>query len=120
MGNQNATGIKRLVNAMVYSWQGLKATFKNEEAFRQEVYLSIFFIPAGIWFGENGFERALLVGAVLLVFIVELLNSGIEAITDRTGEEFHELSGLAKDAGSAAVLISLINVLVVWGLVLFT
>ena len=120
MGNQRTKGIKRLVNAMVYSWQGLKATFKNEEAFRQEVLLALFFIPGGMWLGQTGLERAVLVGVVLLVLIVELLNSGIEAITDRTGEEFHKLAGLAKDAGSAAVLISLINVLVVWGLVLFT
>ena len=120
MGNQNTKGIKRLVNATVYSWQGLKTTFRNEAAFRQELFLALFFIPAGLWLGQTGVERALLVGVVVLVFIVELLNSGIEAIVDRQGDEIHELSGRAKDAGSAAVLVSLINVLVVWGLVLFT
>jgi len=120
MGNQNVKGFRRLVNATVYSWQGIKATFRNEAAFRQEVFLSLFFIPGGLWLGENGLERAVLVGVVLIVFIVELLNSGIEALVDRQGDEIHKLSGMAKDMGSAAVLISLINVLVVWGLVLFT
>lgn len=120
MGNQNVKGIKRLINATVYSWWGFKAAFRNEEAFRQEFYLALFFIPGGLWLGRTGEERALLVGVVLIVFIVELLNSGIEALADRFGDEPHELLGRAKDMGSAAVLISLINVLVVWGLVLFT
>ena len=118
MGNQNIRGLERLVNATIYSWQGLKATFKHEEAFRQELYLAIFLIPAGLWLGKTGTERAILVGVILLVFIVELFNTGIEAIVDRHGQEPHELSGLAKDVGSAAVLISLINVCVVWALVL--
>ena len=120
MGNQNAKGLERLVNATVYSWQGIKATFRNEEAFRQEVFLSLFFIPGGLWLGHTGLERAVLVGVVLIVFIVELLNTGIEALADRHGNEINEYAGMAKDMGSAAVLISLINVLVVWGLVLFT
>jgi len=118
MGNQNIRGLERLVNATIYSWQGLKATFKHEEAFRQELYLAIFLIPAGLWLGKTGTERAILIGVILLVFIVELLNTGIEAVVDRHGQEPHSLSGLAKDVGSAAVLISLINVCVVWALVL--
>ena len=118
MGNQKTRGLERLINATIYSWQGLKATFKNEQAFRQELYLAVFLIPAGLWLGETGTERAILVGVILLVFIVEMLNTGIEAIVDRHGQEPHELSGLAKDVGSAAVLISLINVCVVWALVL--
>ena len=120
MANQIEKGFKRLVNATVYSWQGIRTTFRNEQAFRQEVYLSLFFIPGGLWLGQNGLERAVLVGVVLIVFIVELLNSGIEALADRHGDEINEYCGMAKDMGSAAVLISLINVLVVWGLVLFT
>ena len=118
MGNQKTRGLERLINATIYSWQGLKASFKHEEAFRQELYLAVFLIPAGLWLGETGTERAILVGVILLVFIVEMLNTGIEAIVDRHGQEPHELSGLAKDVGSAAVLISLINVCVVWALVL--
>lgn len=111
--------LERLFKATIYSIQGLKATFKNEQAFRQEVLLSIFLIPAAFWFGNTGIERALLIGCVLLVLIVELINSGIEAVVDRFGGEQHELSGLAKDIGSAAVLLALINVLVIWFLVLF-
>lgn len=107
-----------MYKATIYSLQGLKAAFKNEFAFRLEIFLCIFMVPAGIWLGQNGIERALLVGSLLLVLIIELLNSGIEAIVDRFGGELHELSGLAKDLGSAAVLISLINVVVIWALVL--
>lgn len=115
----NTGGLERLCKATVYSWQGLKAAFKNETAFRQEVYLSIIMIPAGIWLGETGTERALLAGSVLLVLIIELINSGLEAVVDRFGQDQHELSGLAKDTGSAAVLVALVNVLVIWSLVLF-
>jgi diacylglycerol kinase (ATP) len=75
-------------------------------------------IPAGLWLGEDGTERALLVGSLLLVLAIELLNSGIEAIVDRFGEELHELSGRAKDVSSAAVLISVINAIAIWSLVL--
>ena len=92
-------------------------TSVNEAAFRQEVILLIFLAPLGIWFGETGVERALLVGVLFLVIIVELGNSAIEAVVDRFDGEIHELSGHAKDAGSAAVLIALINVIVVWTLV---
>ena len=109
----------RLYKATIYSLQGLQAAFKNEEAFRLEIFLCIFLIPAGLWLGKNGIERSLLIGSLFLVIIVELLNSGIEAIVDRFGEELHELSGRAKDLGSAAVLISLINVVAIWSLVLF-
>ncbi|NIQ13873.1 MAG: diacylglycerol kinase, partial [Candidatus Dadabacteria bacterium] len=101
-----------------YSWQGLKAAFKNEAAFRQEVYLSLVLIPLACWLGETGVERALLIGSLLLVMMIELINSGMEAVVDRFGGEHHELSGRAKDVGSAAVLIALINVMVIWCLVL--
>lgn len=118
MTNLGTGGIRRLVKALLYSLQGLRAAFRNEEAFRLEVYLSVLLIPLGLWLGETGFERALLAGCIFLVLITELINSGIEAVVDRFGEELHELSGRAKDVGSAAVLIALINTIIVWTLVL--
>lgn len=110
--------LARLVHATHYSLQGLRAAFRHEAAFRQECILSLVLIPAGLWLGRTGAERALLVGSILLVIIVELLNSGLEAVVDRFGGEQHELSGRAKDVGSAAVFIALLNVVVVWALVL--
>ena len=112
--------LERLVRATKFSWQGLRAAFRNEAAFRQEFLLSLILFPAGLWLGNSGTQRALLAGSILLVMIVELLNSGIEAVVDRFGGELHELSGRAKDVGSAAVLLALLNVIVVWSLVLFT
>jgi diacylglycerol kinase (ATP) len=112
-------GIQRLYKATIYSMQGLRAAFRNEVAFRLEVVLSIVLVPLGLWLGDNGVERALLAGSILLVIIIELINSGIEAVVDRFGGEQHELSGIAKDMGSAAVLVTLINVFVIWCLVLF-
>ena len=118
MAAQGPQGLTRLIKAIQYSWQGLKAAFANEEAFRQEVFLAIVLIPLGLYLGNNGIERALLMGAVLIILIVELLNSGIEAIVDRVGTDHHELSGRAKDIGSAAVFLSLVNATVIWALVL--
>ncbi len=120
MANQKNGGLKRLIKAFVYSFQGLKATFKNEAAFRQEFCLSLVLIPLGFWLGDTGTDRALLIGSLMLVMIVELINSGIEAVVDRVSGERHELSGRAKDVGSAAVLIALLNALAVWTLILFT
>jgi diacylglycerol kinase (ATP) len=120
MPAQGSRGIERIVKATVFSWQGLKATFRNEAAFRQETLLVLVLTPAGLWLGQSGVERALLVGALILVLIVELLNTGIEIVVDRFGGERHELSGRAKDVGSAAVFMSLVNIAVVWSLVLFT
>ena len=118
MGNQRATGVKRLMNATKYSWLGFKTAYKSEEAFRQETWTAIILIPAGLWLGETGMEKALLVGSVVLVLIVELLNTGIEFVVDRFGDEIHKYSGAAKDVGSAAVFFALVNVVVVWILVL--
>jgi diacylglycerol kinase (ATP) len=115
----NPGGLRRVWNAMFYSFRGFAAAFRNEAAFRQELGLTVLLAPLGLWLGTTGVERALLVGSLLLVLIVELLNSGIEAVVDRVGLERHELSGLAKDIGSAAVFVSLANVLVIWGLVLW-
>ena len=119
MGNQNARGLKRLLNATKYSWLGFKTAYKSEEAFRQETWTAIILIPAGLWLGETGTEKALLVGSVVLVLIVELLNTGIEFVVDRIGDEIHKFSGAAKDVGSAAVFLALINVVAVWLLILF-
>ncbi|HSN73414.1 MAG TPA: diacylglycerol kinase, partial [Steroidobacteraceae bacterium] len=107
---QKPTGLKRLLLATGHSWRGLVGAFREEAAFRQELALTVVLLPLGIWLGRTGVERALLIGSLLLVLIVELLNSGIEAVVDRVGLERHELSGLAKDMGSAAVLVSLLNV----------
>ena len=120
MTSRYRTGLDRLVKALFFSLQGIRATFEHEPAFRQEIVLALFLVPLGIWLGETGTDRALLTGAVVLVIIVELVNSAIENTVDRFGGETHELSGRAKDAGSAAVLIALLNVVLVWALVLFT
>src|SRR5688572_8192222 len=117
MGKPGNTGVRRIVNATFFSLSGLRAAWQQEAAFRQEVMLAVVLMPTGVWLGRTAVERALLIGSCLLVLIVELLNSGIEAIVDRVGLEPHRLSGQAKDLGSAAVLMSLVLVLVVWGLI---
>ena len=111
------TGIIRIVHAAGYSWKGLLATFKHEAAFRQELALALLLAPVGWWLGVNATQQALLIGSLFLVLIVELLNSGLEAVVDRFGGEWHELSGRAKDIGSAAVFISLLNVVVIWAII---
>lgn len=113
------TGLTRIIKAAGYSWAGLVATFRHEAAFRQELALCLVLIPSGAWLGESGVERALLIGSLVLVLIVELLNSAVEAAIDRFGGDAHELSARAKDMGSAAVSLALANVLIIWGLVLF-
>ncbi|MCU7814143.1 MAG: diacylglycerol kinase [Candidatus Thiodiazotropha sp. (ex Rostrolucina anterorostrata)] len=118
MQNKNSVGLRRLVNALGWSMKGFQATFKHEQAFRQEVLLLILLAPLGLWLGDTGVERALLVGPLLIVLIVEMINSAIESVVDRIGTEKHQLSGRAKDQGSAAVLISLILVVMCWVLVL--
>jgi len=111
-------GLKRLWNATRYSMQGFAAAWRHEDAFRQEVLLALITLPLGLWLGNDGVERALLAGSILLILIVELLNSGLEAIVDKTSPEMHELAGRAKDMGSAAVLLSLILAALVWGAIL--
>lgn len=120
MGKPGATGITRIIHAIKYSYQGLIAAFRNESAFRQELALTLILVPVAVLLGNTNVERALMIGSLLIVLIVELLNSGLESIVDRVGSEPHELSGRAKDIGSAAVFISLVNVLVIWGIILFT
>jgi len=119
MAGSKNLGLKRLVNAFVFSMQGLKATYRGEEAFRQEVAVLLLAIPLALWLGETAVEISLLIGSVLLVLVVELLNSAIEAVVDRFGGEIHELSGRAKDMGSAAVLLISVNAAIVWLLILF-
>jgi diacylglycerol kinase (ATP) len=108
------TGLTRILNATGYSWAGLRAAFRHEDAFRQEVFLLVLLVPLALYLGETGVERALMLGSLLLVLIVELLNSAVEAAVDRVSLERHPLIKRAKDMGSAAVMISLINVAVVW------
>lgn len=117
MGKPGNTGLRRIVNATFYSLAGLRSAWRDEAAFRQESMLCVVLVPVGLWLGQTAVERALLVGTCLLVLIVELLNSGIEAVVDRVGLEHHRLSGQAKDLGSAAVLISLTLTLIVWLLI---
>ena len=112
------TGIARIIDAAGYSWQGIKAAFKHEAAFRQELFLSMFLIPAAFWLAETALEMALLLASLLIVLIVEIINSAIEAVVDRLGSEHHELSGRAKDMGSAAVFLPLTNAMLVWLVVL--
>lgn len=119
MAGSGNTGVKRWIKALEFTWQGLKATYKNEEAFRQEVFLLVVSTPIALWLGDTGIEKALMISSVLLLMIVELLNSGIEAVVDRFGGEIHELSGRAKDMGSAAVFIAMVNAVVIWLFILF-
>jgi diacylglycerol kinase (ATP) len=112
------TGLRRLINATRYSLSGLTAALRYEDAFRQEAMLAAILVPSGVMLGTTAVERALLVGSVLLVLVVELLNSAIEATVDRVSLEDHPLAKRAKDLGSAAVMLSLLNVAVVWVLVL--
>ena len=112
------TGLRRILNAFHYSLDGLAAAYRHEDAFRQETWLTVVAIPLALWLGDSALERALMIGCILLVLIVELVNSAIEATVDRVSLERHQLAKRAKDIGSAAVLIALINAAVVWGLIL--
>ena len=112
-------GLPRLWRATVVSYWGLGYALKNEEAFRIEAVCAGLLFPVALWLGHSGLERAVLVMSLVCVLIVELLNSGIEVVVDRIGKEIHPLSGAAKDLGSAAVHLSLLQVPLVWGLVLF-
>ena len=110
-------GIRRWPRAFRYSVAGIRACWRKEAAFRQEAVFAVFMIPGSFWLGTDAVERALLAGSVLLVLIVELVNSAIEAVVDRVGTDPHTLSGFAKDVGSAAVLLSLVIVWLTWGMI---
>ena len=113
------SGFARMFRAFDASMKGLTGAFREEAAFRQELALAFVVIPLGLWMGRNGIERALLIAPMFLVLVVELINSAIEATVDRIGLERHTLSGLAKDIGSAAVLMSLLLLAVIWVLILW-
>lgn len=113
------TGVTRVLRAFGNSLKGFAGAFREEAAFRQELALAIVVIPVGVWIGDSGVERALLIAPMLLILVVELLNSAIEAVVDRVGLERHRLSGLAKDIGSAAVFMAFVLLVTVWVLVLF-
>ncbi|MEO8203918.1 MAG: diacylglycerol kinase [Betaproteobacteria bacterium] len=117
--HKGKTGLRRLVNATRYSLSGLAEALRHEDSFRQEVFVAVVLVPLGLWLGPGGIGKALLVGSVLMVLVVELLNSAIEATVDRIALEDHPLAKRAKDIGSAAVMGSLVNVVAIWGLVLF-
>ena len=113
-------GLTRLINALGYSRDGLCAAWKHEAAFREEVLLAAIAIPMAIYFGKTGIERALLIGSILLILVVEILNSGLEAIVDKASPEKHDLAKRAKDMGSAAVLLALLSAAIVWGCILLS
>ena len=112
-------GLTRLINALGYSRDGLKAAWQNEAAFREEILLAAIAIPLALFLARSGVERALLIGSILLILLVEILNSALEAVVDKASPERHELAKRAKDMGSAAVLFSLLNAAVVWACVLW-
>ncbi|CAC9545715.1 Diacylglycerol kinase (EC 2.7.1.107) [uncultured Gammaproteobacteria bacterium] len=113
-----ATGLKRISNAFGFSMQGLKICYQSEVAFRQELWFGVVLISLAFWLKESDIERVLLIAPVFLVLIVEVLNSAIESVVDRIGDEYHALSGAAKDMGSAAVWLSLVLVLITWIIIL--
>ena len=119
MESANNKGIARLIKAFGYSVAGIRECFRSEEAFRQELAASLLIVPAALWLGDTGVERALLLGSWILVPILELFNSAMEAVVDRIGPEQHPLSGQAKDAASATVLLAIGLATVIWALVLW-
>jgi len=116
--DKRTTGPVRLTRAFASTWGGLRAAWRQEEAFRQECLLAVVAVPLGLWLGANGVERALLVGPVFFLLAIELVNSAVEATVDRIGPERHPLSGLAKDLGSAAVFVAFVLLGLSWILVL--
>jgi diacylglycerol kinase (ATP) len=115
---EKPTGITRLVRAFGYSLQGFGHAWREEAAFRQEVSLSVVVVPMGLYLGHSGVERALLVWPMLQILVIEILNSAVEAVVDRGGTERHPLAGMAKDLGSAAVMLSFFLLGTVWLLIL--
>ena len=114
MAKTGATSITRIINAAGYSWQGFKAAFKHESAFRQELALLVILTPVALYFGPTHADQAILIASLFFILLVEIINSAIEAVVDRHGDEIHELSGRAKDMGSAAVFLAFIIVGLIW------
>ncbi len=119
MGKPGKTGIARVIDAFGYSMKGLSASWKYEAAFRQEITLGILLIPVAFWLAQTHIELILLISSIFWVWMAELANSSVEAVVDRTGSERHELSGRAKDIGSALVFMSLLLLAIVWGIIAF-
>lgn len=119
MSSNEARGPRQIYKAIVWSCKGLHAAWRYEASFRLEVYLFVLFFPLGLWLGQGALEKALLAGSLMLVLSAELLNSGIEAVVDKVSPEFNELAGRAKDMGSAAVFLMMLNAILCWGLILW-
>src|SRR5262245_55669526 len=118
--HKGKTGLQRLINATRYSLDGLAAAVRHEDAFRMELLAFVIAVPFALWLGHNGLQRAVLIGVLFIVLIVELLNSAVEAAVDRISFENHRLAKRAKDIGSAAVMLSIVNAVVVWALILLS
>ena len=119
MPSTEPRGPRQIARALVWSVNGLRAAWSHEASFRLEGYLLLVFFPLGMWLGEGALEKAVLCGSLILVLSAELLNSAVEAVVDKVSPEFHELAGRAKDMGSAAVFLLMVNVMLCWGLVLW-
>ena len=119
MGKAKESVLRHIGHAFVWSAAGLKSAWKNELAFRTEAMVIIILIPLGVWLGESATERALLIASCLLILIVELLNSALEAVVDRISTEHHELSGRAKDMGSAAAFLAMLTAGIIWALIAY-
>lgn len=119
MPSTEPRGPRQIARALVWSAKGLRAAWKHEASFRLEGYLFVILFPAGLWLGQGGLEKAVLCGSLFLVLSAELLNSAVEAVVDKVCPEFHELAGRAKDMGSAAVFLLMLNVVLCWALVLW-
>ena len=118
-GFKGKKGLTRLINALGYSRDGLRAAWKNEAAFREEILLAAITIPLALFLAKNGVDRALMIGSIILILIVEILNSAVEAVVDKASPEKSELAKRAKDMGSAAVLLSLLNAVAIWACILW-
>jgi diacylglycerol kinase (ATP) len=119
MAEANDTILAHIYKAVIWSMAGIKAAWKNEQAFRWEVTIIFLMLPVGLWLGRTAVERALLIASAMSILVIELLNSAVEAVVDRIGPERHELSKRAKDLGSAAAFISMVTAAVVWGLIAY-
>ena len=119
MPSTEPRGPRQIYKAFIWSMKGLRAGWTFEASFRLEVYLCVIFFPLGLWLGNGGVEKALLCGSLLLVLSMELINSAVETVVDKVSPEFHELAERAKNLGSAAVFLLMMNVLLCWSLVLW-
>lgn len=114
MAKTGATGFTRIINAAGYSWLGFKAAYQHEAAFRQELALSAVLTPVALYFGPSTADKAVLIASLVFILLIEILNSALEAVVDRQGDEIHPLSGRAKDMGSAAVMLAFIIAGLIW------